>query len=305
MTGQELWNLQRKQNFGYCNIDKYHAQGFKGKEINFLNLETSEHGDKVCKVFSEVAPESKVFKGYLSGTTNGTPLTNFNITVDGVKQDFETFVIENKIKIINCSRENGHVQVLSDFMKKYIIDKHNVILCNSAGNDYTHVSGSFYDVGICVGAVDYKNGVPVRATYSGQGEKVDFVAFAHLFNGTSFSSPFLAGMIALLLCKYGDFNQYECVEILKGMCVDLGKEGDDDYFGWGIPTLSLEDELQIIVGGSKMVFKDVEETRWSKNAIDFAVEKGILIGFEDGTFRPAETVTREQLAIVIQRILTI
>lgn len=54
-----------------------------------------------------------------------------------------------------------------------------------------------------------------------------------------------------------------------------------------------------------MVFKDIEETRWSKEAIDFCVEKGLLVGFEDGTFRPTEFVTREQMAIILQRILNL
>lgn len=306
MTLAELWEQQRKNHFAYCNIDKYHAAGYKGQGINFLNLESDVHGNQVCKVYSEVAPESKVFKGVLTGVTNGTEITKFDITANGIKQDFETFIVNNNIKLINVSKEDGRVQVKEDFMKKYIIEKHGIILTNSAGNDGDYVSGSYRNVAIVVGTVDYKSGVPVRASYSGQGPEVDFVAFSHLFTGTSFSSVFLIGMIALLLSKNGDFNQEECYKILKSCCVDLGEPGDDNYFGWGIPVLPLTDRLEILDklrGVEEMQFKDVEDTRWSKVAIDRCVAEGLLVGFEDGTFRPTETVTREQFAAILTRIL--
>jgi hypothetical protein len=111
-------------------------------------------------------------------------------------------------------------------------------------------------------------------------------------------------MIALLLQKYGDFSQVECVEILKSISMKL--PNIEDYKqGWGLPILPLSDELKIIVGGTPMVFKDVEQDRWSKSAIDFCVEKGLMIGFEDGTFRPTEPVTREQIAVILERLINL
>lgn len=54
-----------------------------------------------------------------------------------------------------------------------------------------------------------------------------------------------------------------------------------------------------------MDFKDVEKDRWGKPAIDFCVEKGLLVGFGDGTFRPTEPVTREQIAVILQRLINL
>lgn len=54
---------------------------------------------------------------------------------------------------------------------------------------------------------------------------------------------------------------------------------------------------------NKLPFKDVEEKRWSYDAIKKAYEAGYLKGFPDGTFRPESPVTREQLAQVIKLIL--
>jgi hypothetical protein len=309
MTLEELWEQQRKNHFAYCNIDKYHAAGFKGKGINFLNLEaypgTDNHGLKVCNVFSEVAPEAKVFSGVLTGSTNGKEITSYGLTVDGILYDFENFIIENKIKIMNSSKSGG-AEVVSQFIKKFIVEKHGVIFTAAAGNSYAEVTCPYKNSAIVVGVVNYDNGEPVHANYSGVGPEVDFNSFAHLFAGTSFGAPFLLAEITLLLNKYGDFNQIECIEILKSLCKDLGDEGKDDKYGWGVPILPLTDKLEILEklrGVEEVQFKDIEETRWSKAAINRCVAEGLLVGFEDGTFRPTETITREQFATILTRIL--
>lgn len=49
-------------------------------------------------------------------------------------------------------------------------------------------------------------------------------------------------------------------------------------------------------------FKDVKPGLKGYNAINYCAENGFMKGFSDGTFRPDQNVTREQLAIVIERI---
>lgn len=48
-------------------------------------------------------------------------------------------------------------------------------------------------------------------------------------------------------------------------------------------------------------FKDVSSNSVASGYIDSAVEAGIITGFPDGTFRPGQTVTRGQLAILLTR----
>lgn len=294
MTLEEIWEQQRKNHFGYCNIDKYHAAGYKGKGINFLNLEaypgTDNHGAKVCKVYSEAAPEAKVFSGVLTGAMTGKEINSYGLTVGGKLYDFETFVVENNIKVMNSSKTGGS-EVVSQFIKKYILEKHGVIFTAAAGNSYGDVTCPYKNSAIVVGAVKYDNGEPVHEGYSGKGPEVCFTTFAHLYNGTSFAAPFLLAQITLLLNKYGDFNQTECVEVLKTSCKGQGKSRDDKY-GWGVPVLPLTDK-----------FKDVEETRWSKNFIKICVDEGLLTGYEDGTFKPASPITREEVAVILVRLL--
>jgi hypothetical protein len=50
-------------------------------------------------------------------------------------------------------------------------------------------------------------------------------------------------------------------------------------------------------GGSK--FSDIKPTDWFSSAVQAAYEYGLINGFEDGTFRPNEKITREQAMQII------
>lgn len=54
--------------------------------------------------------------------------------------------------------------------------------------------------------------------------------------------------------------------------------------------------------GGNVMFKDVPETHWAYKAIKELAEKGIIKGYEDGTFRPNEPVTRAEIATIISRL---
>ena len=49
------------------------------------------------------------------------------------------------------------------------------------------------------------------------------------------------------------------------------------------------------------MFKDVEG-HWAENSIDKAVQKGIMNGFDDGTFKPDDMVTRAQMCVILDRL---
>ncbi|MGN0108187.1 MAG: S-layer homology domain-containing protein, partial [Hominilimicola sp.] len=51
------------------------------------------------------------------------------------------------------------------------------------------------------------------------------------------------------------------------------------------------------------VFPDVNEEFWYARFISQASERGLISGFEDGTFRPEEIVTREQFASMVARMM--
>lgn len=49
-------------------------------------------------------------------------------------------------------------------------------------------------------------------------------------------------------------------------------------------------------------FKDVEEGRWYKKAIDHVASYGLMVGDPDGNFRPNDTVSKEQLIVIAARL---
>lgn len=54
-------------------------------------------------------------------------------------------------------------------------------------------------------------------------------------------------------------------------------------------------------GFAKAKFVDVNESYWASEEISFLVEKGVIGGYKDQTFRPGENITRGQAVIMIAR----
>ncbi|UUZ81306.1 cadherin-like beta sandwich domain-containing protein [Paenibacillus sp. P26] len=55
--------------------------------------------------------------------------------------------------------------------------------------------------------------------------------------------------------------------------------------------------------GTTSLFKDVQANGWYAGAVARAVEYGIVSGYEDGTFRPENTITREEAFVIIARAM--
>lgn len=61
-------------------------------------------------------------------------------------------------------------------------------------------------------------------------------------------------------------------------------------------------EIYGVIPMEELKFPDIEPGRWSEEAIYNQVKKGTLKGFPDGTFRPTEPITREQAAVILERL---
>ncbi len=61
------------------------------------------------------------------------------------------------------------------------------------------------------------------------------------------------------------------------------------------PATAYADNISQIIGdGNNVTFIDVPANFWAKAEIDSFAQQGIVNGYTDGTFRPSETVTREE-----------
>jgi hypothetical protein len=62
--------------------------------------------------------------------------------------------------------------------------------------------------------------------------------------------------------------------------------------------------LGLIEDSSSSQFTDVSAAAWYAGSVGAAVKAGIIEGFEDGSFRPDDSITREQMMVMMSRALS-
>lgn len=309
-TYTELLEQDYARQIKFNHVEDYHKLGYKGKDIVILNMEDNDdHMLMTNKVINCYAPEVTLLNSTFYGTVSNGVIGYSEVEINGERLDFEEAIKKYKIKIVTKSYAGSTPKARLDYFKM-IQEKYGVIFFCSAGNDAgAGVTGIYSknDTAISVGAAKLLKDCKTieRYYYSAIGEELDFVSFLAKGVGTSAASPALASQTALLLQRYGDFNQRECVEILKSLCIDIGTPSDDNYFGWGLPILPLTDKLEALekIRSDKMTFSDVKDTDWFKSYVDICTDEGLIVGFEDGTFRPNNTITRAEMSAILVRLL--
>ncbi|MGO4890249.1 S-layer homology domain-containing protein [Anaerobacillus sp. MEB173] len=59
--------------------------------------------------------------------------------------------------------------------------------------------------------------------------------------------------------------------------------------------------LDLDTSENTSIYKDVQSDNWAAGAVYAVYKAGILTGYEDGTFKPSETLNREQVAVLLAR----
>lgn len=221
---------------------------------------------------------------------------------DGIK-----WAVDNGANIINMSlawdsnpNDSGERYVRQQIERA--VD-HGVVLVAGAGNDDGRITmpAAHPDV-IAVGAVD-KN--KRRAWYSNYGSQLDIVApggdqnaassngvastdivngrlYYSYSQGTSFSSPHVAGVVALMYSR-GITDPHEIREILIDTAEDLGSPGFDVYYGHGLVNAYAavagirRDDAQVgVVGASDYGIEPVQPHTQGDDSI--ALVEGVAPG---------------------------
>lgn len=119
------------------------------------------------------------------------------------------------------------------------------ILVAAVGNENTNelIYPAAYEQVIAVSAIDQND---IRAEFSNYGNYIDFCAPGinitstgtdgnyYMATGTSFSAPFVAGLVALILSDNPQLTSEEVKTKLLTSVEDLGEKGWDQYYGWGL-----------------------------------------------------------------------
>ena len=179
------------------------------------------------------------------------------------------YAIERDVDVVNMSFGTGENAFAS--ATQLAIDS-DIICVAAAGNKSTsELTWPAADENV-IGVGALADGSWELAEYSNYGENVNVVAPGTVYttaigggygtiNGTSFSSPITAGVIALYLSqnRYQEFRNV--TEVLYASCYDLGDLGCDWYYGYGavdVSALMLEEKGTVTFN---YLTDEIEETK--------------------------------------------
>lgn len=257
----------KEEALDFLGITKWHNKGYKGKGIKIVSDELviakgnediiapkgyhsrNGHGDTVMKHIRMVAPEATLISYPFSGT----------FTSDTYNCKCADYIIQNKCHVFTTSYLGGEINKNKEIAMQDCIDT-GCIFFAAAGNRSSEIHGEarsekFYAIGGAKPVYErnkYNWNDIHCVSYSGTGKELDFVTLAEILgcNGTSFCSPVIAGMCALVqeffLEKTGRTLNRETMErFMKDNCIDLDKEGFDIYTGYGLFVLPDPDTIKI------------------------------------------------------------
>src|SRR3972149_6429072 len=151
------------------------------------------------------------------------------------------YAADKGARVANISFQIFNGASLSD-AARYMND-HGGWVVAAAGNTGILENYSDNPYIISVGATDLNN---IVTAFSSYGPFVDFAAPGLLIyttksggiydytSGTSFSSPIVAGVVALVISNNPSMNSQQIYEALKNSAVDKGNVGRDNFYGWGL-----------------------------------------------------------------------
>jgi len=174
-------------------------------------------------------------------------------TTAGILASSIIFAVEHGAKIINMSLAGGDADVVAEAVK--YAKENEVLMIAASGNKPSQRYPALYDEVISVGAIDNEM---QWANYSNYGPHLDLVApggsssvqilstgysanegntYSYMA-GTSMAAPHVTGLAALLMAKgyagKDDSGEEIIRKILRETALDLGENGRDEYYGFGL-----------------------------------------------------------------------
>ncbi len=244
-------------------------------------------------------------------------ITDTGQATDGALADGIRYAADNGADVINVSF-GKHEQSNAISTAVTYARNRGAIIVAAAGNEGPG-TGVTYPAAlsgvIAVGATDRTDH---WASFSCTGPELDLVApgvdvwtwwtdpdsyWLEPVLGTSFASPLVAGVVALMLSRNPELTAAEIETILMETADDLSPEGRDPQTGFGL--LDAEEAVDRSTPSDDTAFADVGDDHPYRAAITGMAAAGLITGFGDHTFRPEEAVKRAQFAKMVDGALEI
>lgn len=227
-------------------VDTWHKKGYTGTRGLSISLEsdTTDHGSRVKAVFHEIAPDRELVCISLNGIVDDR-------FFDKAINEIIARGADTCTRSQNGARDGNAFEKVKDFCTCF----------NSAGNDGmeddSHCNSIIAPYVYGVGAVTIKSLTDITPTYyTSKSQYVDFAApadfyvFGYTQTGTSFATPCVAAMAALVndlfIYKTGrPLSSDDMYRFLKDNSRDVGEKGKDTKSGWGVPILPDPDTIDI------------------------------------------------------------
>ncbi|MGE4509428.1 MAG: S8 family serine peptidase, partial [Eubacteriaceae bacterium] len=160
------------------------------------------------------------------------------------------------IDVINMSYGGYFTSITEQTAVDYALAKGKILVASSGNEGSDKEAGQYsypasYEGVISVGATDQNQEIAYFSQYN---DRVDLVAPGEsivtteksgaytYIDGTSFSSPIVAGACAVLLAEDDSLTASQVESVLKETALDLGQAGKDNYYGYGL--LQLDQALE-------------------------------------------------------------
>lgn len=336
-------------------VDRFHRAGYKGQGISVANFEScnwkheiydgkvldligncnindlskNHHGDKTNIVLRFVAPESTHYLLSFAGNSSNDDFLNYSY---GIIKDKNITVGTFSNSVLDMGREKEWEDLFENCYFKQTVctgnsrwnGVHRVKPRKAYGISASHITskGKIFTADYAAKSKDhlaYNSYCPLYTPSISKNNKTGY----HYEEGTSFSTPFFAGMLALVDCFFlknagRPLHHKEMEKFILDNAVPTDvMYGEQNYiFVLPEPTkIKIKDYLFVEVdspveekpsipveGDDKMEFKDVEQGKWYTKAIDYVSDKGLMKGYEDGTFKPNSTITRAEMAQILYNL---
>lgn len=177
-------------------------------------------------LYSETGSLINAINGIHYAADNGADVINFSMCAPLINckalEAAVAYAEEKNVTFVTCS---GNAKTDTE---KYCPSHCETVITVSAVDEHNNFCTEFSNYGNEVYLAAPGNGI---IGYNAAGELT-------ALNGTSMSTAFVSAAAAMFLTANPYCNTNQVRAALKDCAFDLGEEGKDIYFGWGIPKLS-------------------------------------------------------------------